>query len=137
MSWGLYQRIRDLHDTGDLDGALTLITASASELTDIRSHVAVLEASCYEKQGKTERALQILETQVQGGTDNFWIYYKIAETYRNLGRRDDALNAYRRAHALQGWPESGEKSYVFTHDFFSANIPVWSRWFGEFIVAAP
>jgi len=137
MSWELYKRIRDMHDTGDLDGALALITASGSELTDIRSHVACVEASCYEKKGDAKLAAQILEEQIKARTENFWVYYQIGELYRNLGRRDDALNAYRTAHALQGWRESGEKGYVFTHDFFSGNIPVWLHWFAKFIVSAP
>lgn len=137
MSWELYRRIRGLHDTGDLDGALALIAASGSELTDIRSYIACLEASCHAQKGDAGRAVRILEEQVQGRTDNFWVYYAIAEQYRNLGRRDDAVNAYRTAHAVQGWPESKAKGYVFTHDFFSANIPIWLRWFEEHIVMAP
>ena len=137
MSWELYKQIRELSDTGNVEAALGLIAASRSELTDIRSHVACVEASCYAKKGEADLAVQILEEQINGGTDNFWVYYTIAELYRNLGRREEVANAYRTAHALQGWSESKEKGYVFTHDFFSGNIPTWVRWFDKYVVLAP
>ena len=137
MSWELYGRIRKLHDGGEVDAALALIAASTSELTGIRSYVACVEADCHALKGAGSLGVLVLEKEIDAGTDNFWVYYSIAALYRNLGRREEAVNAYRTAHALHGWTESKEKGYVFTHDFFSVNIPVWTRWFDEFIVSAP
>ena len=137
MSWELYERIRQLHDAGNVDGALGLIAASRPQLTDIHSYIACVEANCYARKGEASRAIQILEEETRAGTDNFWVYYTVAGLYRNLGSREAAVDAYRTAHALQGWTESRQKGYAFTHDFFSGNIPTWTRWFAEFIVAAP
>jgi predicted O-methyltransferase YrrM len=137
MSWDLYKIIRELHDTGEVEKALALITAKRSEIGEIRSHVACVEASCHARLGDIGKAIQVLEEQIRAGTDNFWVYYGIAEHYRNSGRRDEAFNAYRTGHALTGWRESVDKGYMFTHDFFSGNIPTWERWFAELITTAP
>jgi predicted O-methyltransferase YrrM len=137
MSWDLYNTIRQVHDGGDPERALALIAAKRAEMYDIRSHVACLEAACQAARGDLTEAIHVLEEQIRERTDNFWVYYAIAEHYRNIGRREEALNAYRTAHALSGWPESKDKGYVFTHDFFSGNIPNWERWFAESITAAP
>lgn len=137
MSWELYKRIRELHDSRDLDGALALIAVSRPELTDIRSHVACIEANCRAMKGDAGSGIRILEEEIHAETDNFWVYYTIAALYRNIGRLDETANAYRTGHALQGWFESKEKEYTFTHDFFANNIPIWTRWFEEHIVFSP
>ena len=137
MSWELHQRIRELSDAGEQDAALALIEASRPELAEIKSYVACLEANCHARKGDAARGLQILTEVVRGGTDNFWVYYAIAELYRNTGSLDQAIEANRIAHALQGWSESGKKGYIVTHDFFSPNIPNWSRWFAGLITQAP
>ena len=54
-----------------------------------------------------------------------------------LGDADAAAAQYRQAHALIGWPESQRHGYVFTHDYFSSNIPQWRDWFATHITAAP
>jgi predicted O-methyltransferase YrrM len=137
MEWEIYNRARELHDARDYDGALLLIGESRPALNRIRSHVACLEASCHDRKGNRQLALRLLEQEISEETTNFWVYYQIAGMYETFGRHEDTIKAYQKAHALQGWLESGEHGYMLSHDFFSPNIPVWSRWFSEAIIAAP
>jgi predicted O-methyltransferase YrrM len=137
MEWEIYGRARERFDSGDYDGALRLIGESRLALKGIRSHVACLEASCHEAKGDPPLALRLLEQEVAEGTGNFWVYYQIGAMYEAFGRHEDTIRAYQKAHALQGWPESGEHGYKLSHDYFSPNIPVWSRWFSDLITAAP
>jgi len=137
MEWEIYGRARERYDAGDYDGALRLIGESRPALNPIRSHVACLEASCHSSKGDRPLALRLLEQEIAAGTDNFWVYYQIGAMYETFGRHQDTIEAYQKAHALQGWPESAEHGYRLSHDYFSPNIPVWSRWFSDCITAAP
>lgn len=135
--WDTYKQIRELYDRNDWDGALALIASTRPDVADIRSYVSCLEANCYAHTGNAVRGAQLLQQEVDSGSDNFWVYYAIAELYRNLGKPAETLAAYHAAHALHGWPESQAKQYIFTHDFFSPNIPSWSGWFEQHIVCQP
>ena len=77
MAWEIYNRVRELHDARDYDGALRLIGESRPALNGIRGHVACLEASCHKFKGDPRLALRLLEQEVAEGTDNFWVYYQI------------------------------------------------------------
>jgi hypothetical protein len=41
------------------------------------------------------------------------------------------------AQATLGWMESRKNGYVFLHDFFSANIPDWTKWFADYVTNRP
>jgi hypothetical protein len=137
VEWEIFGQAREMYDRGDYDGALRLIEESQSSLQRIRSHVACLMANCHTQKGNRQLALRLLEKEVSADSTNFWVYYQIASLYEALGRHDATIRAYQRAHHLQGWHESGERGYMLSHDYFSPNIPVWSRWFSECISAAP
>ena len=135
--WEIFAQARALHDAGDCDGALTLISKARPELERIRGHVACLQASCHERKGNRALALRLLENEIAAGTTNFWVYYQIGGLYEATGRQDAAMAAFRQAHGLQGWPESAAHGYVVSHDYFSPNIPVWKQWFADTITAMP
>lgn len=135
--WEIFAQARALHDSGDCDGALTLISEARPELERIRGHVACLQASCHERKGNRPLALRLLENEIAAGTTNFWVYYQIGGLYEATGRQDAAMAAFRQAHGLQGWPESAAHGYVLSHDYFSPNIPVWKQWFADTITATP
>ena len=135
--WEIFAQARALHDAGDCDGALTLISKARPELERIRGHVACLQASCHERKGNRALALRLLENEIAAGTTNFWVYYQIGGLYEATGRQDAAMAAFRQAHGLQGWPESAAHGYVLSHDYFSPNIPVWKQWFADTITATP
>jgi predicted O-methyltransferase YrrM len=81
--------------------------------------------------------LKVLEYARDNYPNNFWVYHRIARMYQKAGRNDDCINAFRKAHCLIGWEESERNGYSFLQDYFSSNIPVWSKWFAETITVAP
>ncbi len=137
MSWEDYSHIRKIHDSGDYDGALAAIASNKDALRDVWPFTLCLEASCHEHKGDNARACAILESASQNGEAVFWTYYQLGSIYRNIGDFKKSREAYYRAHTAAGWLESEQKGYVFTHDFFSPNIPDWTRWFDEHITQSP
>jgi predicted O-methyltransferase YrrM len=106
-------------------------------LARIRSHVACLEAACRDGKGERQLALQLLENEISAGPDNFWVFYQIGRLYEAASQHAAAVKAFRKAHELLGWPESAAHEYLLSHDYFSPNIPVWTRWFAKLISVAP
>ena len=138
MEWDVYKDIRALTGARAPREALAMIASRRHETPTIRSFVACLEAVCHEQLGDREKALEtLLRAAGEPPNDNFWVYHAQAALFRNLGRMPESVAATRRGQASLGWVESEQRGYVFLHDFFSANIPDWTRWFGEFITAAP
>ena len=82
--WEIFAQARALHDAGDCDGALTLISKARPELERIRGHVACLQASCHERKGNRALALRLLENEIAAGTTNFWVYYQIGGLYEAI-----------------------------------------------------
>jgi predicted O-methyltransferase YrrM len=137
MPWDLYKEIRALHDQSKYDESLARIEETRTSTEGIRSFVACIEASCYERMGNPNSALMILEDVDRQGCNNFWVYYQLGAIYRNLGMKEASFLAFRRAHTIVGWQESDRNGYMFTHDFFGANIPSWSEWFNSVITMRP
>jgi len=137
MPWTVYSRARAALHGGDAAGALRILAAHAEDPGAIWSHFACLEAECRAALGEHRDAAALLERAAARGTDNYWVFHGLALQYRSLGDLDRAAAATRQAHGLLGWPESARNGYVFTHDYFSANIADWTRLFAERIVAAP
>lgn len=137
IEWELYGKIRQSLENGYVTEALQEIKDSRMQTEIISGYIACLEAACYEKLDDKKNALSILEKTISDGFTNYWVYHQIASTYRNLGRSDECCTSYQTAHKLQGWEESKNNGYIFTHDFFSANIPSWEKWFSEFITFSP
>ena len=136
-AWTIYDEIRELHDGEEFKAALVKIGATREQTHEIWDFIAGLEASCFSRQGDLKEGVGILESAVAGGSENYWIYNQLAATYRVLGMKPEMLEALWRSHELRGWPESRKNKYIFTHDFFSANIESWSRWFGQHMTKAP
>ena len=139
--WQIYNVIQKLVDAGDVNNALTEIEKYRGECISSRfSPLLVLEASCIADQGTLQgytRAVEILEEAATLDPTNFWIFYNLGHYLRHLERDHEALAAIRKSHCLVGWPESKEKGYEFTHDYFSGNIALWERWFAEVITVTP
>jgi predicted O-methyltransferase YrrM len=138
MEWDVYKDIRALTDAKAPREALAMIAARRDETAKIRSFVACLEAACYEQLGDRGKALEtLLRATAEPPNDNFWVHHAQAALFRTLGRMPESIEATRRGQASLGWMESQQRGYVFLHDFFSANIPDWTRWFHEFVTSAP
>jgi len=135
MEWQIYGRIKEALERSDEGAALQLIEESRGETSSIAADVAVLEAECHQRRGAHDKALSVLEAALQSARPNFWSYYAIAKAYREQGRNEDCVRAYRKAHALIGWEESERNGYTFLQDYFSPNIPVWTEWFASRITA--
>ena len=137
MSWEAYSVVRKLHDSADYDGALAAITSERESLGDVWPYAQNLEASCYEHKGDVEKACAILEAADRNGEANFWTYYQLAAIHRNLRNPRKSIETSYKAHAAVGWFASKNNGYLFTHDFFSPNIPDWTRWFNDYITHTP
>ena len=63
------------------------------------------------------------------GTTNPWYYFTLGRIAWKVGETEISFEANRTAHSYFGWPESKDRGYKFTHDFFSPNIPAWEKMF--------
>jgi predicted O-methyltransferase YrrM len=117
--------------------ALQMLGTPGVEPGEIWSDFVCLEAECCSAMGRHGDAARALEGAVARGTDNHWVFHGLAREYLILGDAAGYAAALRQAHTALGWPESVRNGYVFTHDYFSANIPDWRRWFATLITAAP
>jgi tetratricopeptide (TPR) repeat protein len=140
MMWQVWSEIHALMTQGAYDEALAEIAIHRDECRGTFSPLFVLEAACVARHGQPEnyaRAAEILQEATGFDDRNYWVYYNLAHFLGKLGRTREALLAIWRAHAIHGWSESGEKGYEFTHDYFSPNIPRWTKWFAELITMRP
>lgn len=139
--WPICSAIRTLVDAGKHDIALIEIAKYRDQCAQIGfSPLFVLEADCIARGGKHEdyvKAVDILEKAAGYDPENFWIFNNLGQYLRCLGRDREALTAMWNSHRLVGWPESGEKGYEFTHDYFFGNIPRWQGWFAEVVTMRP
>jgi predicted O-methyltransferase YrrM len=135
--WDTYNACRAMLDDRRPEDALRLLQATDMTDSPIWSPLACLQAECLDALGRHAEAARLLEETATRDPRNFWLLYNLATQYRLLGEYDKALHATRRTHACLGWEESLRNGYTFTHDYFAANIPDWTRWFAEHIVAAP
>ena len=136
----VWNEISALMAKGEYDNALTQIAAHRDRCTGCFSPMFVLEAACVARSRRQDdyaRAIEILEEAAGFDQQNYWIYYNLAQYLRAVGRTRDAQTAMWRSHRIIGWPESEEKGYEFTHDYFSPNIPRWTQWFSELITMQP
>ncbi len=137
MAWEIYNRARARLLADDPQGALAILAAPGADPGEIWSDFACLEGECLSAMGRHQDAAAVLQRAAARGTPNHWVYHGLAREYRELGDFARAAAASRKGHALLGWPESERHGYVFTHDYFSANIADWTRRFADDIVAAP
>ncbi len=137
MDWDTYNVCRNVLREGRPAEALRLLEANRMPESPIWSTFACLEAECLAALGRHEDAARLLEQTAVRDPGNPWVYHSLANEYRVLGDTERTLQATRRSHACLGWDESVRHGYVFTHDYFAANIPDWTRWFADWIVAAP
>jgi predicted O-methyltransferase YrrM len=137
MAWDIYNRARTRLDAGDPLEAMRILTLPEVDPGALWADFACLEAECLAKLGRHREAATLLERAAARGTDNHWVFHGLAREYRSLGELTRAVAAARRVHTLLDWPESERNGYVFTHDYFSANIAAWTGWFDRLITAAP
>lgn len=126
-----------LHDRGEANEALRRLTEARAQGQPFWSPLACVEAECLAALGRLPEAVAVLEDAAPRDPGNNWIFYGLAMHYRTLGDPEKSLAAMRRGHACLGWQESERNGYVFTHDFFSANIAHWQAWFTRHITMAP
>jgi len=138
MDWEIYKEIRKYVDLKNYSHALDIINNTRGKVGSIRSYVACLESTCIEHLGDQKKALEILQkASEEPPENNFWVQHAQAALLRNMSRFKESLDATRKAQAILGWTKSQEKGYIFLHDFFSANIPIWDKWFKEIITCSP
>ncbi len=137
MEWDFYNACRQALNDGDPALALRGLRDGHRPDSPIWSPLACLEAECLAALGRKTEAVRLLGDTAARDPGNYWLFYNLATLHRDLGQPDKALEAMRRVHACLGWHESPDNGYVFTHDYFSANIPAWTDWFARLILAEP
>jgi predicted O-methyltransferase YrrM len=135
--WEVYTEAREaLNENGPL-AALAVLERNAGVKSSIQDDLDCLSAHCRVRLGQSDIAIALLRQAAERGSRNFWVYHTLAGLQRDGGDFKAAMATSRQAHAAADWPESLQNGYVFTHDYFSANIFDWRKWFNTFIVAAP
>ena len=137
MNWEIYNAGRHALGEGRPEQALRILREAPAPDPGQASPLACLEAECLAAMGRAPEAVRLLEGVAARDPNNFWLFYNLATLYRDLGQTENALEATRRVHACLGWAESLRHGYVFTHDFFAANIPDWTDWFSRLILEEP
>ena len=142
MTWDTLNRARDVlrgnaMDRGDPRAALRVLADPAVDQGELWSAFACMEGECHAALGDHAEAARVLERAAARGTRDHWVYHGLAREYLALGEAAKYAATLRDLHTALGWPESARHGYTFTHDYFSANIPAWTRWFAERITAAP
>lgn len=135
--WDGYNACRAELNAGRAERALGLLQTIDVAASPIWSPLQCLRAECLAALGRHGEAAELLERTAAQDGRNFWLFYNLATEYRRLGDMAKAVQASQRAHGCVGWEESLRNGYTFTHDYFSANIFAWSKWFAESITAAP
>ncbi len=137
MSWEIYNRAKDMLRAGDPHGALRVLTDPGIAPGELWSTFACAEGECHSALGDHAEAARVLERAAARGTRDYWVFHGLAGEYLTLGETAKHAATLRDLHAALGWSESVRNGYTFTHDYFSANIPAWTKWFRERITAAP
>ncbi len=135
--WQIYERIFSALRAKDADSALRLIRETREDTGAIAGSIAHLEAVALEQLGENDRALKVLQRSMESNPATFWDHILISKIYLKMGRQEDSIVSNGRAHGLLGWQESERNGYRFLHDYFTINIPAWSKWFAEIITATP
>jgi len=136
VTWDDYNRLRAALDRGAAAEVAAEI-AAAAHLGELRVPLVGLQAQALARLGRPAPAIAALHTLVAAGIADYWTHHLLAQNHTASGDPVSAAAAYRQAHACAGWPESLCNGYMFTHDYFSANIAAWQSWFAEHITAAP
>jgi predicted O-methyltransferase YrrM len=135
--WDSYTASRAALGEGRPALALRIVQDARRDDSPIWSTLACLEAECLAALGRNAEAVALLEATAARDPGNFWLYYNLAKIHAAEHQPEAAQQATRRMHACLGWEESLRHGYVFTHDFFSANIPSWHDWFTRLILTEP
>ena len=137
VEWQIYERILSALRAKDTDGALRLIRETRDDTKQIVGSISHLEAVCFEQRGENGVAAEILQHSIDNNPCSFWDYILLSKLYLKTGCHEDSVNANRMAYKLLGWDESEKNDYRFLFDYFTFNIPAWSKWFSDDITAAP
>lgn len=137
MTWDDYNRLRAALEGDDPGTVLREIAAAGGRLGALRVPLTGLQAQAEALLGRPAAAIAALRALVASGEADYWTHHLLAQNHAALGDAAGAAAQYRQAHALIGWPESLRHGYVFTHDYFSPNVPQWQDWFDGHITAAP
>jgi tetratricopeptide (TPR) repeat protein/predicted O-methyltransferase YrrM len=76
-----------------------------------------------------------LRRSIQKKPNNSWLYTQLGNQLAEQGEVNEAVTVHRQALALKGWHHVVTKSYVFTRDWFSHNIPVLTEKLQRFVNA--
>ncbi|MBD3880413.1 tetratricopeptide repeat protein [Phormidium tenue FACHB-886] len=63
--------------------------------------------------------------QIQQHPEQAWNYTHLGNLLADQGEREAAIGLHQTASVLQGWQRAASRSYEFTHDWFTHNIPIW------------
>ena len=137
MDWDLYNAIRPLVDDGRSAGGVGSVRGATGDGEPVSGPLAGLEARALMAEGRAGEAAGLLRGVIVAGEADYWIHRHLAECLRDLGDWNGVAEATRRSHAALGWHESVTHGYVYTHDYFSNNIPDWEAWFATHVTAAP
>lgn len=76
-----------------------------------------------------------LRQSIRKKPNNSWLYTQLGNQLAEQGDGNEAVTVHRQGLALKGWHHVVTKSYVFTRDWFSHNIPVLTEKLQRFVNA--
>jgi SAM-dependent methyltransferase len=127
FDWNAFDSCRQQLSNGEAHAAL-------GQLRELRQRhaepaIATVMADALGMLGRPEEAVGVLEADITQGIDNHWTHYTLGHHHAAAGNFAAASTAFNRCHDLLDWPQSLQRGYTFTHDYFSGHIPQWREWF--------
>lgn len=88
------------------------------------------------KREQTRQRIAELGQGIQKQPEQAGLYTELGNLLTNQGEKEAAISLHRQASLLRGWQRATTKNYVFTSDWFTHNIPVWTEHLSRFVNVA-
>lgn len=85
------------------------------------------------KREQLNQRIAELQHGIQQRPEHSWLYTELGNLLANQGETEKAIALHRQASMLRGWQRATTKDYIFTHDWFTHNIPVWTEHLRRFV----
>ncbi len=114
-----------------LEGAIVFYSMALQIEPNAAEVVAKLDEA-RRKQQELYAQIATYRHQIAIAPNNSQAYNDLGNILPQLGELEEAISCHQKASELRGWAECAAKSYQFTQDWFTHNIPVWKRHLQQF-----
>jgi len=114
-----------------LEGAIVFYSMALQIEPNAAEVVAKLDEA-RRKQQDLYAQIATYRHQIAIAPNNSQAYNDLGNILPQLGELEEAISCHQKASELRGWAECAAKSYQFTQDWFTHNIPVWKRHLQQF-----